>query len=174
MRNLLALLVVASFFCSPANAARSGNSYFGLQYAMTEVDVDVSGLDAFEPTALVLKSGGQVNPNTSIEFRFGLGLEDDNQSVGRFDVDFEIDRILGIYGVFHTSGGGPTSFYGLLGYSWAEGEISVNGSGDSEDEDGISYGVGVNFSGFNAEYMVYLDEDDVEVTALSLGYTFYY
>ena len=49
MRNLLALLVVASFFCSPANAARSGNSYFGLQYAMTEVDVDVCAFQNHVP-----------------------------------------------------------------------------------------------------------------------------
>ena len=40
------------------------------------------------------------------------------------------------------------------------------------DDNGLSYGVGVQFYGFNLEYMQYLDTADLEVGAYSIGYNY--
>ena len=62
------------------------------------------------------------------------------------------------------------SFYGVIGFSQGEIEGSAFGITVSEDESGLSYGFGVNIKSFNIEYMSYLDEDDFDATAISLGY----
>ena len=176
MPRFILIVVLAVMLYSPAQAARQGQNYFGIQYALTEVDPKDSGLDEFEPTALGLKVGHFTTNNVAIEGRLGIGLQDDDQSVGPFDIEFEIDRLIGLYAVFQTSGSGTTDFYGIVGFSEVEGSISIDGfsGSESEDESGLSYGFGVNIGGFNAEYMVYLDEDDVEVTAIGLGYVGYF
>ena len=174
MPRLILIFSLAVLVYSPAQAAKTGDSYFGVQYALTEVDLNVSGLDEFEPTALGVRVGHFVNNNVAIEGRLGIGLQDDDQTVGPFDVEFDIDRIFGIYAVFQTSGSDSADFYGIVGFSDAEGELSVNGVSDSDSESGLSYGFGLNVGGFNAEYMIYLDEDDIEVSAFSLGYIGYF
>jgi outer membrane immunogenic protein len=174
MPRFILFVVLTLMFFSPAQAAKQGQGYFGIQYALTEVDIDVSGLDDFEPTALVGKVGYFVNPNVAIEGRYGIGLQDDDQTYLGADVELDIDQIIGLYAVFQTSGSSAVDFYGILGYSDAEADIKIDGSSDSDSEDGFSYGVGLNFSGFNAEYMVYLNEDDVEVSAIAVGYVGYF
>ena len=166
----IAFVVVALLvgYSSSLWAAGQGEKYGGLQYAL--VTYDEEGLDDVEPTALVGKLGVFVNDNVAIEGRIGFGLQDDTVDIGPFEVDFEVDSLLGIYGVLYSSMESDTAFYGVLGYTQGELEGSAFGVTVSEDESGLSYGFGVNFGAFNLEYMSYLDEDDFEATAISLGF----
>ena len=90
---------------------------------------------------------------------------------GAFDIDIEVDSLYGVYGVFHTSSSSDTNFYGVLGFTRGELEGSAFGLTVSEDDSGLSYGFGVNIKWFNIEYMHYLDDDDWDATAISLGFT---
>ena len=57
MQRFILILTLVMLLYSPAQAAERGQSFFGIQYALTEIDLDVSGLDEFEPTALVGRFG---------------------------------------------------------------------------------------------------------------------
>ena len=158
---------------SPAYAAGQGSSYVGAQYAL--VTYDEEGFDDVEPTALVGRLGHFVNDNVAIEGRIGLGLQDDEVEVdlgflGTVDVEVEVENLFGIYAAIHSSSSSDTSFYGIFGFTQGELEASALGIDVSEDESGFSYGFGLNINKFNIEYMSYLDEDDFEVTAISLGF----
>jgi outer membrane immunogenic protein len=168
MKTLLAVIAVALFYVAPLHAEEKDTNYWGAQYAL--VTYDESGFDEAEPTALVLRLGRFVTENISIEGRLGFGLEDDEVDVGPFDVEIEVDKVYGIYGVFHTSGSDDTNVYGVLGFTKGELEATALGATFEGDDSGLSYGIGANFRGFNIEYMSYLDEDDYDVTAISLGY----
>ena len=162
MKKYILPLLISILF-APALSANEGTSYVGLQYAIVEVDFD--GIGDVEPTALIGKFGHFVNDNVAIEGRLGIGLQDDEL----FGVDVDIENIFGLYAVFH-SAGSTTRFYGVLGYSDAEAEFSGPGGSADGDESSISFGFGANIGKLNLEYMSYIDEDDTDATAISIGY----
>jgi len=168
MKTLLVVIAFALFCVTPLHAQEKDSNYWGAQYAL--VTYDESGFDEAEPTALVLRLGRFVTENISVEGRLGFGLQDDEIDVGPFDVEIEVDKLYGIYGLFHTSGSDDTNVYGVLGFTKGELEATALGVTFEGDDSGLSYGIGANYRGFNIEYMSYLDEDDYDVTAISLGY----
>ena len=172
MKKILLVITLALFYSSISYAASEGDTYGGLQYALVTYDED--GVDEAEPTALVGRYGQFVNDNISVEGRFGFGLQDDTVNVLGIDVDVEVDTFFGVYGVFHASSNSDTSFYGVLGFTKGEVTASAGGISVSEDDSGLSYGFGVDFNSFNIEYMLYLDEDFYEVSAISFGYNTYF
>ena len=164
MKKILLVITLAFFYSSISFAASEGDTYGGLQYGLFTYAED--GFPDAEPTALVGRYGQFVNDNVSVEGRFGIGLQDDTV----LGVDVEIDTLFGLYGVFHTSSNSNTSFYGVLGFTKGEATASVPGFSVTEDDSGLSYGFGVDINSFNIEYMLYLDEDGYDLSAISLGY----
>ena len=168
MKSILLVVVLVFSYSSVSIAASEGDTYGGLQYALVTYDED--GIDEVEPTALVGRFGKFVSENVAIEGRLGFGLSDDSVDVGPFDVDVEVEYLFGFYGVFHTNSNSDTSVYGVLGFTQGELEGSAMGITVSEDDSGLSYGFGINIKSFTIEYMSYIDEDDYDVTAISLGF----
>lgn len=164
MKKILLVITLAFFYNSPSFAANQGESYGGLQYAVVNVDFD--GIGDVDPTALVGKLGHFINDNIAIEGRLGIGFQDDDL----LGVDVDIESLFGVYGVFHASSTSETTFYGVLGYTDAEAEFSGPGGSAEGDESSFSFGFGANIGGLNIEYMSYIDEDDTDATAISIGY----
>ena len=170
MSARIPIMAILLLLGTTAQAASQGDTFLTVQYAM--VTYDEEGFDEAEPTAVVFRYGQFVNENVSVEGRFGLGLQDDEIDAGGFDVDIEVDSLFGVYVAVHAFGETNSSFYGIVGVTQGELEGSAFGITISEDESGFSYGIGARFGQFNIEYMNYLDEDDFEATAISLGYVF--
>ena len=115
-----------------------------------------------------------------IEVRAGLGLaEFSDREIVDVDVlgvlvpvpvDYNVDALLGLYGVYHMGWGTDASLYGVLGITQAG--LSASGVGVSDDFSNtrLSYGIGFNVVGLNLEYMHYLHDRDYDVTAISIGY----
>lgn len=162
-------LIMFLVFChsSFSLAASEGKTYVGIQYSQLNYD-DEDFPEEAKPTALIGRYGYFFNDHFSAESRLGFGLGDDTLDFG-VDVDIEVDNIYGIYGLYHL-GNNDVSFYGVLGLS--KGELTGKGSAisESDDESGLSYGIGVHINSFNIEYMMYLDEDAFKVSAIALGY----
>lgn len=156
--------LITILFTPVLYASNAGSNYGGLQYSL--VNVDLNGIGDVDPTALVGKLGHFINDNVAIEGRLGTGLQDDDI----FGVDLDIERLIGIYGVFHASSNSETTFYGVLGYTDAEADFSGPGGSAEGDESSFSFGFGANIGGLNIEYMSYIDEDDSDSTAISIGY----
>ena len=173
MKAKYSFIVILLLISAPVYAGGQGTNYIGLQYAL--VTYEEEGFDDVEPTALVGRLGHFVTDNVAVEGRLGFGVQDDEVEVdlgflGTVDVEVEIEHLFGIYAAIHSSSTSDISVYGLLGFSQGELEASALGEEVSEDESGFSYGFGLNIHKFNIEYMSYLDEDDFEVTAISLGF----
>jgi len=111
--------------------------------------------------------------------RAGTGIESDQRSGGLGSAEFDIDRLYG--GYFRLSVPVADLFrpYAIVGYSESRGTTSIRSGGAlvSRSTDTVgdqSYGVGVDASlagaiGFNVEYMRYLDKDDYQLNAISVG-----
>lgn len=179
-------LLFLSLFCSNASAyhtslgglsksstkTTSGGKYIGFSYASAAYEQD--GFEEVNPTAIIIKYGGIINKHVSIEGRIGAGLQEDSLTILGFDVDVEIDSFVGVYGVFHTSSSSNIMFYGILGITRGEATVSTNALGGLSiggDDSGPSFGIGIDISGLNFEYMNYLSENDYELSAIGIGYT---
>jgi opacity protein-like surface antigen len=134
---------------------------------------------------LVGRLGNNINENFSIEGRLGFGLSDDTitatDGVDTASLSIELDTLIGVYGVGHIMLNESSSIYGLVGFTKVDGTVSastsgsVTGSGSSsEDESGLSYGVGADIGvgknlALNIEYIEYLNESELDLKAISLG-----
>lgn len=152
---------------------------------------DEDGLDSFEPLGVTFRIGGFFNEYVSAEFRYGVGVENDEQSYwvdlpGLFpyevEVDLEVEQTMGAYFRF---GGPATSWfypYAIVGFTKAD--LKAEGSGGvlapqfsvslEESESSVSYGIGTDFYvsnkvGLNLEYLKAVDEDNFELDVISFG-----
>lgn len=173
MYRLIMIIFSLGLFAQQAFAVEPGALYGGLQYA--QVTYDEEDFEELEPTALIGRIGRFMTENVSIEGRLGAGLEDDDIDIvipgfGTIEAEVEVNTLYGFYAAVHSDPSKDVSIYGIVGVSKGELEFSALGLSEDEDDSGLSYGIGLNFGKFNVEYMSYLDEDEYEVTALSIGF----
>jgi hypothetical protein len=172
LRKILYFSFLMGLFNTSVQAELQETIYTGIQAAQFTYEDDSTGIEG-EPPALVLRIGGYLDGGTAIEFRFGFGLNgyDDTVNVpGLGDVDFEVENLLGLYGLYHIGWGSNASLYGLLGVT--NGKIKVTGPGFKFDdrETNLSYGIGLNIARLNFEYVHYFHDNDFDVTAISIGF----
>ena len=166
MKKLVIVLpgvfMIALLTLSTAHA-NEAHGYFGLQLGKADVEDDDLNYG-------LARIGIKYPNNIAAEVRYGLGTNGKTSD----GVTVEVDRILGVYGAYYFDLADKLSLYGIVGWS----EIVINSSDllDSVDtsQDGISYGVGAEFRGFNVEWMQYLDTDDVETQAIAIGYNYHF
>ena len=87
----------------------------------------------------------------------------------RVGVGLEVAPLFGTYGVFRTSSDNENSTYVALGFILDEYIMDESETLDGINDSGLSYGFGVNKSSYKLEYMMYVDEEDYAVSAISLG-----
>lgn len=161
-------LVLLLLLTSNAYAYETGDTYVGVQFGQAEVEID--GIDDIEPTYGLVRLGIYLTPALALDLRYGDGIDDDTL----MDVEFSIDRIAGLYALYHLELGSSVSVYGLLGYSEVDLKAETSGGSLSEDKDDVSFGIGLDIGSINIEYTQVLDGSDYEVNAASIGYTYYF
>ena len=161
-------LVLLLLVTSSAYAHETSDTYVGVQFGQAEVEVD--GIDDIEPTYGLVRLGIFLTPTLALDARYGDGIDDDTV----MGVEYSIDRIAGLYALYHLELGSSVSVYGLLGYSEVDVKAEVSGGSFSEDKDDISYGIGLDIGNINIEYTRVLDGSDYEVNAASIGYTYHF
>ena len=166
--TLLSLMASTS-----AVAQTAGETYLGGQ--ISQIAYDEDGFSEAKPTAIVGRLGYFLTDRFALETRLGFGLADDTIDAYGFDIDVEVDSLIGFYGLGNLPLGNVFSVYALAGVTRGELTAEVDGiSSASGDDSGFSYGGGVQ-ARFNEsvsahiEYMSYLDESDYSVTGLSVG-----
>lgn len=161
-------LVLLLLLTSNTHAYETGDTYVGVQFADAEVEVD--GLDDIDNTYGLLRMGIYVTPALALDLRIGDGIDDDKV----MGVKYSIDRIAGLFALYHFELSSTISIYGLLGYSEADLKARFNGDSSIDDKDDIGYGIGLDLGNFNIEYTEYLDGSDYELKAASIGYTYHF
>jgi hypothetical protein len=165
---LLAIFVLVGSTIAKATPSEGADSYIGFQFGDSDVSID--GASDLDLDVTLLQVGVWVSDEISLELRTGRGSNDDTVQ----GVDFEIEALYGIYGLYHFNFSDFASVYGAVGLSRLTLKASGAGGSDQEDENGFSYGVGAKLSIFSIEFMRYLDNNDVEADVVSVGlqYTF--
>jgi hypothetical protein len=120
--------------------------------------------------SILLRLGVYVTPAITLELRYGDGIDDDTI----MGVDYSIDRIAGLYALYHLELSSAFSIYGLVGYSEADLKAEASGGSVIEKEDDISYGIGLDLGNINFEYTHVLEDSNYEVNAASIGYTYHF
>ena len=171
-------LVLAGVLCTGAGPvlANPGVPYIGLDAFLWELDVD--DVPEAEATGLRVRGGVEINPYLAFEVHLASGGSDrvriSEPGFGSFDVDIELDYLAGAF----LRGQIPLSerfrLYGLAGYSKAKFTMKGLGGSVSDDDTGLSLGLGGQFLAteqvfLSADYVLYLNKSDYDFGALSLG-----
>ena len=188
MRNLISMLAISGMLALSTFSANAAKVEF--DFLMLESEIDVL---EFDTNALQIKYIKSVSPNLDIEGVFAIGISDDGYTVSdgftTVSVDAELENMFGVFLKLHSGNdqGGP-QFFGRVGFarmsieftaSIDDPSLAVSGS-DSESDTGIAFGAGVAFGASDSgaitiEYsklpdVDFLDIDDVETSAISIGY----
>jgi len=157
---LLSTLVI--LYSSNALAAKDTNMFLGLQVGQADAeDEDLEyGL---------IRIGAAMSDNMTIEVRSGRGTNDTKVD----NVTVEIERIYGLYTSYHFKMSEKVSAYGIAGWSKATVKASLGNQSQQEDDNGLSYGVGLEAYGVNVEWMQYLDTSDLDASAIAIGYNYW-
>lgn len=142
-------------------------------FLSSEVD-EISISRDFDFTALAGTIGYSLNQNFAFEGRFGIGVTGDDISLFGVTVDVDVKNYVSALakGSLPVDGG---YIYGLVGYSSVEIEGSASGYSHSEDENGVSYGIGLEYPVSNngligVEYLQIMDEDTLNLGGCNLFY----
>ncbi|MCG6890735.1 MAG: porin family protein [Gammaproteobacteria bacterium] len=171
MKKIVVLVAIFSLAGSaPANAAPAEvrDTYIGLQFGNSDVAFNAeSDLDL---DLTLLQFGIWVSDDISLEGRSARGGNADTIQ----GVDYEIESIYGLYGLYHFHFGEFASLYASAGMSRAVLKTSVPGVSEQQEESSFSYGVGAKLSVFSIDFMRYMDIDEMEIDVVSVGlqYTF--
>lgn len=179
MTKQLSIAVIAAAVAlasSSALANSAGSGYVGALASHYVFDVDGARED-LNPTGLTIRGGYFLTDFVAVEGRLGTGVNDD--SIGNTGVDVELDQLMGVYAVGYLPVNNVFSFYGLLGFSYAEATISSRFASVSDDDDGFSYGAGVQFNftpqiSGQLEYVSYLSKSDYDLNAGSVGIAYHF
>jgi len=165
--SLLTLTCLAAF--STHSYAAQNQGYYGIGYHMGSYEN--TGMPEANPGAIAFRAGGYLNQVIALEARLALGITDDTVN----NIDIELDTALSAFIKADVPMTPFVNAYGLLGLTRGEIETSTGGL-TSESETGLSYGLGIEGeisrrTSLSVEYVLLLDEDAFEYTAINVGIT---
>jgi hypothetical protein len=168
MDRILFIAAIALLYSSPSLAADEDRAVYRFHNNLITYSED--GYDEKKPISWAGKYGQLTNLNLTPEEK------SINVSLDRSRSDMEthiapgIAPLFGTYGVLRTSGKQDGSSYLALGFNFDEltrDEADPSYSWEGSD---ISFGFGKNNSSSNIEYMMHVNEENYEISAISLGY----
>ena len=128
------------------------------------------GYDEKKPIPSVGKYGQLTNLNLTTEAKSINVSLDRNRSNMETHIGPAIAPLFGTHGVLRTSGEQDGSSYVALGFNFDELTRDEADTSYSWDDSDLSFGFGVNNSSFKIEYMMHVDEESYDISAISLGY----
>ena len=158
----------AYLYSSPSLAADEAQASGGFQHTLASYHED--GFDGAKPIAWVGKYGQLTNENVTIEESSVDASLDRRSSALGAGIGMGVTPLFDTYGVFRTSSNHDNSTYVALGFISDELTMDEAGTSDSRDDSGFSYGFGVNNSSSNFEYMMSVDQDNYEVSAIGMRF----
>lgn len=165
--NLAVLLFVAA-----ASAQAVDETYIGVQAA--SFDLDIEDIEpTVEPSGIIGRFGGSMGDVLIFEGRVGAGLSDDTKGAGVDAVTVDLNYLVGGYGLLRANVS-ETLFPYLIGGATLVDVGATDTPAIDGTETSFSYGLGFDVRvseglGFGIEYMRYVDSDDYDLDALSIG-----
>ena len=165
MKRLTQAAAIAAAVLMPATAATADETYLGADLSL----VDFSGGVDANPLALGVRFGRNFNENFGIEGRAGIGVTEDGSGA----VDVKLKHYAGLFAKGTVPFNDLFSGYAVLGYSTAKVGVEILGASGSDDENGVSFGIGGQYhigamSSIHFEYLRIVED----VNAFQIGMTF--
>jgi hypothetical protein len=128
------------------------------------------GFDQARSTAWMGKYGQLTNENVTNEEK---AIDDSlvrRSSAQETGIGMGVTPLFDTYGVFRTSSNHKQSAYLALGFISDELTMDEADTSDNRANSGFSYGFGVNNSSSNFEYMMSVDQENYEVSAIGMRF----
>jgi hypothetical protein len=167
MDRILFVAVIAFLYSSSSMAADEARVTNRIQNNLITYHED--GYDEKKPISWAGKYEQLTNVNLTTEEKSINDSPDRNRSDMETYIGPEVSPLFGTYSVFRTCGKQDGSSYLALGFNFDESTRDEAETSYNSDERDLSFGFGVNNSSFNIEYMMYVNEENYEITAISLG-----
>jgi hypothetical protein len=168
MDRILFVAVIAFLYSSSSMAADEARVTNRIQNNLITYHED--GYDEKKPISWAGKYEQLTNVNLTTEEKSINDSADRNRSDMETYIGPEVSPLFGTYSVFRTRGKQDGSSYLALGFNFDESTRDEAETSYNSDERDLSFGFGVNNSSFNIEYMMYVNEEKREITAISLGF----
>ncbi|HAE49837.1 hypothetical protein Y5W_00903 [Alcanivorax sp. 521-1] len=162
-----------------AGGAFAAGPYIGANYSQFQYDNDdVEGGDTLKIDSAVLRAGFEFNDYLGIEARGGMGFESDKKEAALGTFEYDMDNMYGGYVKLSAPLAESVHPYIIGGYTKIKADVKYTLGSVSTDEseryEGESYGAGIDFNltdtvGANLEYMRYYDQDEEEISGISVG-----
>lgn len=172
-------LAIPAFLLTSAIAATSafaepGSPYIGASFHLGTYDE--SNFPKANPNGIKIEMGKYLADNVAIESHLLLGSGSDTITESGIDFGVKLKNVLS----FFVKGDIPISesanFYGLIGFTKGKLEFSIPAYGlsGSDDDSGLSYGLGIEAEisdnlYFSGEYVYYLSDSDYDYTGFNFG-----
>ena len=167
MSRTLFAIATTFFFSSPSLAVDKFTAPGEFQHTL--IAYHEAGSGGLKPSFWIENDRQPEDKNASIERILVDDSQDRSQSAQGMGVGLEVASLFGTYGVFRTSSSNDKPTYLALGVILDEFITDESETLDDMNDSGLSYGFGVNKSSYKLEYMMYVDEEDYAVSAVSLG-----
>jgi hypothetical protein len=168
MMNRLLIIAAAVILQSPiASAAKQGPSYGEFPYT----PVTYSENRSHELKSAPLSDGYlATSQDDTVDDKFGVESPGYIRSVkSGVDVDLNVDQLYGTYGVFQARSDSNASTYLAVGFTLDEFTGDNPDITDDRKGMGLSYGFGVTQKSFKLEYMMYMDENNLDISTIGFG-----
>ena len=168
MDRILFIAAIALLYSSSSLAADEDRAVYRFHNNLITYSED--GYDEKKPISWVGKYGQLTNLNLTPEEKSINVSLDRNRSDMETHIGPGVAPLFGTYGVLRTSGEQDGSSYVALGFNFDELTRDEADTSYSWDDSDLSFGFGANNSSFKIEYMIYMNEENYDISAISLGY----
>lgn len=160
--SIAAVTAALTFTAAPSVLAQEGETYFGVNYEMWDVD------GGWDVSLLTGKYGYKFSENFAVEGKAGIGIGDDSVGVVKLDPKYTLGGFaVGTYPINE-----QFDIYAKAGLNIFSYDIKVSGFGStSETETKFALGAGANYFFDNKQGVNFeLFKPYSDVTTISLGY----
>lgn len=168
MDRVLLVVAIAFFYSSSSLAADQDRYSVGFQYTLASYQEN--GFDGAKPTAWVGKDGKLTNENVIIEKTPVYDWLDRRSSTPEAGIGVGVGPMFDSHAVFRTSSNHDKPTYVVLGFVSDELTMDEAGTLDSRDDSVFSYGFGVTDSTSNFEYMMSMDQESYQISAIGMSF----
>ena len=168
MDKILFIVAIALLYSSSSLAADEGRATDGFQHNLITYHKD--GSNEKKPTLWLGRYGELTNLDLTIEEKLISDALARNRSAMETYIGPGVAPLFGTYSIVRTNGKQDGSSYVALGVNLDELTRDQADTSYSSNDRDLSLGFGVNNMFSNIEYMMYVNEDNYEISAISLGY----
>jgi len=168
MDRILFIVAISLLYSSSSLAANEAWAANGYQNNL--ITIYKNGPDEIKTLPWVGKYGQLTNSNVTTEEKLINDALERNRSAMEAYIGPGVAPLYGTFSVLRTNGKQDGSSYVAFGFNLDDFIGDETDTSYRSNDNDLSFGFGVSNTLFNIEYMMYVNEENNEISAISLGY----